>query len=110
MNIMITKFSKLKKKKRGNMKITEYKINTNFSGALIEIKGMHGKIKCTSEDRIYFIVSGTGKFIIGGKSASVSKSDLVFIPKNTPYDISGKLRYFLISSPEFHPSHDVSLE
>jgi len=107
---MIIKSSKLPSKKRGNMKITEYKINTDFSGALIEIKGRHGKIKCTAEDRIYFIVSGTGKFIIGGKSASVSKNDVVFIPENTPYDISGKLRYFLISSPEFHPSHDVSLE
>ncbi len=107
---MIIKSSKLQKKKRGNMKITEYKINQEFSGAIIEIDGRHGKIKCTGEDRIYFILSGKGKFIIDGKSGTASKSDLIFIPKNTPYDISGKLRYFLISNPEFDPKHDVVLE
>ncbi len=107
---MIIKFSKLPRKKHGNMKITEYKINPEFSGALIDIKGKHGKIKCLAEDRIYFVISGTGKFTIDGKNTSVSKNDLIFIPKNTPYDISGNLKYFMISSPEFHPSHDVSLE
>lgn len=92
------------------MKITEYKINPNFSGALIEIDGHHGKIKCLNEDRIYFIIEGDGKFIINDKKEIVSKNDLVFIPKNTPYDITGKLKYFLICSPEFNLKDDISLE
>ena len=91
------------------MKIAEYKINSNFSGALIEIDGHHGKIKCTNEDRIYFIIKGNGKFIIDDKEESVSENDLVFIPKNIPYDIFGKLQYFLICSPEFNPKDDITL-
>ena len=61
---MIIKKEKATFKEVGCMKIKEYKINPGFSGALIEIKGEHGKIKCLKEDRIYFILEGEGKFII----------------------------------------------
>lgn len=91
------------------MKITEYKMSPNFSGVLIEIDGHHGKIKSLKEDRIYFIIEGNGKFIINDKEEAVSDNDSVFIPKNTPYDIIGKLKYFLICSPEFNPKNDISL-
>ena len=107
---MIIKYLDTNKKEKGPMKITEYKINPNFSGALIEIDGRHGKIKCLNEDRIYFIIESDGKFIINNKEEIVSKNDLVFIPKNTPYDIVGKLKYFLICSPEFNPKDDISLK
>ncbi len=107
---MIIKYLDTNKKEIGPMKITEYKINPNFSGALTEIDGQHGKIKCLNEDRIYFIIEGDGKFIINNKEEIVSKNDLVFIPKNTPYDIVGKLKYFLICSPEFNLKDDISLK
>lgn len=106
---MIIKHIDTNQKEKGNMKISEYKINPDFSGTLIEINGIHGKMKCLKEDRIYFIIEGIGKFIINAKEEVVSKNDLVFIPKNTPYDISGKLKYFLICSPEFNPKDDVLL-
>jgi len=92
------------------MIINEYKINPNFSGALIEIDGKHGKIRCPNEDRVYFIIENGGKFIINDKEESVSENDLVFIPKNTPYNIVGKMKFFLICSPEFKPGDDVFLE
>ena len=107
---MIIKHSETNKKIVGSMKIFEYKINTNFSGSLISTKGKHGTIKCLNEDRIYFILKGKGKFIIANKEESVKKNDLVFIPKNTPYDIIGKLKYFLICSPEFNSKDDIFLE
>ena len=91
------------------MIIYEYKINSNFSGALIEMNGDHGKVKCLGEDRIYFILEGNGKFIIGDESGEVSPNDLIFVPKNTPYNIMGKMKYFLICSPEFDPKDDVHL-
>lgn len=106
---MIIKSSKANQKKVDAMIINEYKINPSFSGALIEINGAHGKLKCLNEDRIYFIISGKGKFIIDKEETSVSKNDLIFIPKNTPYDLSGKLKYFLICSPEFKKEDDVFL-
>ena len=91
------------------MIINEYKINSDFSGALIEMNGDHGKIKCLGEDRIYFILEGDGKFVIGDESNDVSPNDLIFVPKNTPYNIIGKMKYFLICSPEFDPRDDAHL-
>ena len=107
---MIIKESGSVKKQAGPMIINEYRFDPKYSGALIEIDGKHGKIKCTGEDRTYFIIEGKGKFVINNKESAVSKNDLIFIPKNTPYDIKGKLKLFLICSPEFNPKHDISLE
>jgi mannose-6-phosphate isomerase-like protein (cupin superfamily) len=106
---MIIKSQQAKQKKRGPMTINEYKINPDFSAALIEIDGSHGKLKCIGEDRIYFILEGEGVFIIDDQENMVAKDDLVFVPKNTPYDIIGKLRYLLVCAPEFNPSDDVIL-
>jgi mannose-6-phosphate isomerase-like protein (cupin superfamily) len=104
---MIIKKNKTNKKIVGPMKINEYKINDKFSGSLIEIDGNHGKLKCLNEDRIYFILEGRGKFIINEKSEKILTHDLIFIPKNTPYNIIGKMKYLLICSPKFNPKDDV---
>ena len=74
---MIIKKGNTNYKEVGPMKINEYKINSDFSAALIEIDGEHGKIKCIKEDRIYFILEGTGKFIINDKKQTVSKEDII---------------------------------
>ncbi len=107
---MIIKGEDANQKKVGPMIIKEYKINSDFSGALVEINGNHGSIKCLKEDRIYFVIEGNGKFIINNQENNVSANDLIFVPKETPYNIIGKMKYFLINSPEFNPKHDVSLE
>ncbi|TRZ80561.1 cupin domain-containing protein [bacterium] len=106
---MHIKYSDTNKKEVGSMKLAEYKINPDFSGTLIEMDGEHGKIKCIGEDRIYFILEGTGKFIIDEEEYEVSKNDLIFIPKNTPYNVIGKMKYFLLHSPEFNKEHDIKL-
>ncbi len=106
---MIIKSRGTNQKIVGPMIINEYKINSNFSAALIEINGDHGKVKCIGEDRIYFILDGEGKFIISDVESEVNPNDLIFVPKNTPYNIIGKLKFFLICSPEFNPMDDVHL-
>ncbi|MDO8261459.1 MAG: hypothetical protein Q7T50_08290 [Candidatus Magasanikbacteria bacterium] len=93
----------------GPMIINEYKINSDFSAALIEISGDYGKLKCIGEDRIYFILDGEGKFVIDGEESEISQYDLIFVPRDTPYNIIGKMKYFLICSPEFNPKDDVFL-
>lgn len=97
-------------KKIGPMIIKEYIINKDFSGTIVEIDGDHGKMKCLNEDRIYFILEGAGSFILEDKEHEVSKDDLIFVPKNSPYNIKGKLKYFLVCSPEFNPEDDVFLD
>jgi len=107
---MIIKSKDAPKKKVGIMQISEYKINPNFSGALIEINGNHGALKCLKEDRIYFIIGGKGKFVINNQETKVSANDLIFIPKKTIYNIIGKMKYFLVCSPRFNPKDDLSLK
>ncbi len=104
---MLIKKQETNQKIVGPMKINEYKINPNFSGALIEIDGDHGKLKCVNEDRVYFIIDGTGKFVIEEKVLEIEANDVVFVPKNTVYNFIGKFKFFLICSPEFNPDDDV---
>ena len=110
MAAMIIKKSQAIKKTVSPMVINEYKISPDFSAAYVEIKGNHGKLKCLNEDRIYFVVEGEGKFIVNEEESLIAAQDLVFIPKNTPYNIIGDLKYFLVCSPEFKPEDDVFLK
>ena len=85
----------------------------NASAAYFEVTGSHGKVKTTRSDRIYFVIEGKGEFIIDGKIAPVEKTDVVIIPKNTPYDYrttEGVLKLFLVHTPAFHPDYEVNLE
>ena len=106
---MIIKKAQANKKSIGPMVIHEYEINSDFSGALVEIDGDHGKLKCLKEDRIYFIIGGGGKFDLNGEISKVSAGDLIFVPKDTPYNVIGKMKYFLVCSPEFNPEDDIFL-
>lgn len=107
---MIIKSDEVNQKSVGPMKIREYNINSDFSGAVIEIDGEHGRLKCLKEDRIYFVIEGEGKFIIDNKEDNVSANDLVFVPKETPYNFFGKMKLLLVCSPEFNPEDDVFLD
>lgn len=106
---MIIKKHTTNQKTVGPMIINEYKINSDFSAALIEINGEHRKMKCPTQDRMYFILSGKGKFIIDDVENEVGPEDLIFVAKGTPYNIIGQMKYFSICSPEFNPKDDVLL-
>jgi mannose-6-phosphate isomerase-like protein (cupin superfamily) len=85
----------------------------NASGAYFEVTGSHGKVKTTKSDRIYFIIDGNGEFIIDGNIIEVTKTDMVIVPKNTPYDYKAKggtLKMFLVHTPAYTPEHDIKLE
>jgi mannose-6-phosphate isomerase-like protein (cupin superfamily) len=85
----------------------------NASAAYFEVTGRHGKVKTSKSDRIYFIIDGEGEFNINGESFKVVKTDVIIVPKNTPYDykaISDVLKLFLVHSPAFDPEADVKLE
>jgi mannose-6-phosphate isomerase-like protein (cupin superfamily) len=97
-------------KKVGPMNIKEYKLTPQFSGALIEIDGDHGRVKCLKEDRIYYIADGSGEFFVEQEKFPVKKDDVVFVPMNTIYNFVGKMKIFLVCSPEFKEGDDVFLE
>jgi len=85
----------------------------NASAAYFEVTQSHGKVKTTKSDRIYLILDGEGEFIINGKIIPVKKTDVIIVPKNTPYDYKstrGVLKLFLVHTPAFDPKADVNLE
>lgn len=85
----------------------------NASAAYFEITEKHGKTKTTINDRIYYVIDGKGEFIINGKTIPVEKTDVIIVPKNTPYDyraIEGTLKLFLVHTPAYDPKGDVNLE
>jgi mannose-6-phosphate isomerase-like protein (cupin superfamily) len=85
----------------------------NASAAFFEVTGSHGKVKNTKSDRIYFVVSGQGKFIVGGKEIGLSEKDVVIIPKNTMYDYwstEGILKLFLVHTPAYDSEFEVRYE
>jgi mannose-6-phosphate isomerase-like protein (cupin superfamily) len=108
---ILVKKSQAKLKIRKPMKIHVYDFGTKkYDAALIGINGNHGKVKALKSDRIYFILSGKGVFIMDGKEQEVSEGDLVFVPHGTPYNIIGKMKYFLVNSPAYDPKDDIRLE
>lgn len=85
----------------------------NASAAYFEVTSKHGKVKTTKSDRIYFIAEGQGEFTIDNKSFSVKKTDVVIVPKNTPYDykaIDGVMNLFLVHAPAYDPEAEEKLE
>lgn len=83
------------------------------SAAYFEVTGRHGKVKTASSDRVYYVLDGKGVFEIGGKEVEVEKTDVVIVPKNTPYDYwakEGGLKLFLVHTPAYNPEDEVKFE
>lgn len=84
------------------------------SAIYFEIKTHHGKCMSKKSDRIYYIVDGQGEYEIDGKTIRVKKSDVIIVPKNTPYDYKAikdtLLRVFLVHIPAFDPEAEVKFD
>ena len=82
----------------------------NASAAYIEIDGIHGKVINSLCDRTYYIIEGSGEFVIDGKIISVEKTDIIIVPKNTPYDYMGKMKLLLVDCPAYDEKTEVKLK
>lgn len=49
----------------------------------------------------YYILKGTGYFIIDGQKYEVSVGDLIVLPPKTKYTFGGKLKMLLINTPHW---------
>ena len=58
----------------------------------------------------YFILDGEGSFEIGGKIEKCQKGDLVFIPNNTVFKYTGKMKMLLVSTPWWFPEQEETLD
>jgi mannose-6-phosphate isomerase-like protein (cupin superfamily) len=82
----------------------------NASAAYFELDGRHGKIKNQKSDRTYFVIDGSGEFIINNKIVKVEKMDVIIVPKNTLYDYKGKMKLFLVDSPAYDKDSEVKIK
>jgi mannose-6-phosphate isomerase-like protein (cupin superfamily) len=85
---------------------------SRLSGAYFEVTSSHGKVKTSYSDRIYYVIEGNGEFIVDDSVIEVAKTDVIIIPKNTPYDykaIGGVMKLFLVHSPAYNPDAEEKL-
>jgi mannose-6-phosphate isomerase-like protein (cupin superfamily) len=84
------------------------------SAAYFEVTGGHGLAMNTVCDRVYYVISGTGEFILAGEALRVAQSDVVIVPKGTEYDFwadSGQtLKLFLVNTPAFDPESETRMD
>lgn len=92
---MIHKISKYQSKQQDwdQVKSWNYKINTPLtpnSVVYAEIQGEHGEVITGDREYIYYILSGTGKFISQDEEIQVGEGDVIVIPPQTPYNYWAK--------------------
>ncbi len=83
------------------------------SAAYFEVTGSHGQVRSKSSNRVYYILEGEGTFDINGKTETVKTSDVVIVPKNTPYDYkatSPVMKLFLVHAPAYAEADEVRLD
>ncbi|MBO0791195.1 MAG: cupin domain-containing protein [Ktedonobacteraceae bacterium] len=82
----------------------------NASAAYIETTASHGRIKNTRSDIVYYVIEGSGKFLVNDQWVPVEQHDVVIIPRETTYDfeaIDSTLKLFLVHTPAYHPDFDI---
>lgn len=80
------------------------------SAAVFEVNERHGRVRNLLSDRVYLVLEGAGEFVIDSNIISVSKYDVVIVPKDTEYDYRGKMKLFLVHCPAYDPTSDIDLE
>jgi mannose-6-phosphate isomerase-like protein (cupin superfamily) len=99
------------------LKAKAYSDASNFKEASVSVfyvTGSHGKVKSLVSNRIYYVLEGEGEFIINNEIIPVKITDVVIVPKNTPYDYKAKkgttLKLFLVHSPSWNSDKEVKLK
>jgi mannose-6-phosphate isomerase-like protein (cupin superfamily) len=80
------------------------------SASLVALDGKHGAARSPVSDRLVYILEGSGEFKVGKETHSVAATDVVIIPKNTPFDLEGKLRCLVVHMPAYDHESEVFLD
>ncbi len=80
------------------------------SAQYIEVNGRREKVRSLNSDRIYYVIEGEGNFMVDGQIYPVKTSDVVIVPKMSPYNYWGTMNLFSIYTHTGEPIEEEKLE
>jgi mannose-6-phosphate isomerase-like protein (cupin superfamily) len=84
---------------------------SSVSATWVALDGRHQRLRNDHSDRIYYVLEGSARFHLDGADLGVAEAgDVVLIPRGTPYELEGRLRYLVVSAPATHPTDNIYLE
>lgn len=84
---------------------------SSVSATWVALEGRHQRLRNDHSDRIYYVLEGSARFILDGVDLGAARAgDAVLIPRGTPYELEGHLRYLVVSAPATHVTDNVYLE
>src|SRR5690348_11059615 len=84
--------------------------NQNFNVLLVDSLKGHYKTRLKNATRLYFVIGGSGKFIVDGKSDLAEKDDLFIISAGETYEYFGEMRLLEINVPATDSSNEEKIE
>ncbi|MFA6530240.1 MAG: hypothetical protein WCT31_00785 [Candidatus Micrarchaeia archaeon] len=82
----------------------------SFNAIFVECKKRHYRTKLTGATRLYFVISGSGNFIINGKKERAKLYDLFVITDKDIYEYNGKMKLIEVNVPATGQSNEKRLE
>ena len=73
--------------------------------------GHHDRVVNEISDRVYYILEGEAVFQVGDGSPMerAVAGDVVFIPRNVPYEFEGQMVYLVMNGPAYRTASDKVL-
>ncbi|MEK6967362.1 MAG: hypothetical protein AABX51_01900 [Nanoarchaeota archaeon] len=109
---MLYKLKDAKKVERQGF--TAFKYNSKadlpeMNAIFVDCHDSHEKCSVKNSFRLYFVIDGTGEFLVGEEKFSVEKNDVVIIPPKTAYAYKGKMKLFEANAPATSSEDEIKL-
>lgn len=84
-------------------------LSKNVSLSIEKSKGHVEITRNMRSDRIYYVLEGQLRVIVGHESYIANTGELIFISKKTPYHFAGTFKAVLINVPAFDPRTEITI-
>ncbi len=74
----------------------------------VQLSGPHRRLRTERSTRVYYILSGSGEFLLAGRPAfQAATGDAVVVPRGVAYDFTGDMTYLVVNGPAFADGDDI---
>jgi gentisate 1,2-dioxygenase len=81
--------------------------NPEISASLLNVVGVHGRVRSRINARLYYVLEGPVTFEVDGHEFDAEKGDTILVPKGKPYNMSASnAQVLLVNAPAFEASGD----